>query len=130
MDGSTADRKRGSNGALVVGIMVVVLLAVGLGAFAVMKGGMLAKPTPIGEIKADLRTWDEKTVVIEGTVEAPLNLMGMKFFRLKDDTGGITVVTERGLPGEGDTVKVEGIVRQMFAVAGIEQTIVYEAATE
>ncbi len=118
----------GTNAALIVGLIVVVLIALGLGAYIYMKGGGLQKPTPIGDVLGNLREWDEQQVVVEGTVSAPLNVMSMKMYRLTDDSGSIMVVTERGLPTSGAEVRVEGFVKQVFKVAGMEQTIVYEGS--
>jgi hypothetical protein len=132
MDSSAAGASSGGkpaagSRAMSVGLIVLTLIAVALGAYVYFSQSAAARPTPIGEVLANLRDWDERMVVVEGTVSAPINL-GIKAYRLTDDTGSIMVVTERGLPGAGQTVKVEGFVKQVFQLAGIEQTIIYEGS--
>jgi len=130
MDSSAVpSSKRGGNSAVVVGLVVIGVLALGLGAWAYLKGGALAKPTPIGEILSDTRKWDQQPVTIEGQVSAPLNVLGNKMFRVTDTSGDIMVVTERGLPAAGDTVRVDGYVKQVFQIGTINETVVYETAS-
>lgn len=124
-----ADKRSGSNPALVVGLIVIGVAALALGGYAVFKAGGLQKPTDIGEITANIRDWDGKAVTIEGTVSAPLNIVVAKMYRLTDDTGEILVVTEKGLPADGEAVRVDGYVKQAFKVGTMEQTIVFEPAS-
>jgi hypothetical protein len=118
----------GSNPALVIGLIVIGVAALALGGYAIMRAGGLEKPTPIAEITANIRDWDGKAVTIEGTVSDPLNIVVAKMYRLSDDTGEMLVVTEKGLPAAGESVRVDGYVKQAFKVGTIEQTIVFEPA--
>ena len=125
----SAHRKSGGNTALVVGLVVVAVIGLGLGAMALIRAGGLERVTPIGDIKTNIRELDGQAVTIKGTVSAPLNIFGVaKAFRLTDDSGDIMVVTEKGLPADGDEVRVDGYVKQAFKVGTLEQTIVYEPA--
>jgi hypothetical protein len=107
---------------------VLAVAALALGAYVVMTAGGLQKPTPIGEITSNIRDWDGKAVTIEGTVSAPINIVVAKMYRLTDETGEMTIVTEKGLPAEGEKVRVDGYVKQAFKVGPAEQTIVFEPA--
>jgi hypothetical protein len=111
----------------VVGLVVLVVAAAGaMGWFAY--SSLRKRPVPIGEITADLRTYDNTTVTVKGTVDAPTNLMVAKFFTLRDDSGEIVVVTQRGLPSAGAEVEVTGQVQQLFEIAGMQQTVIMESA--
>lgn len=123
-----AKRAHGSNPALIAGVVALVIAALGLGAYIVLKAGGLQKPTPIAEIKDNIRDWDGKAVTIEGTVSAPMNIVVAKLYRVTDATGEMTIVTEKGLPAEGQKVRVDGYVKQAFKIGPAEQTIVFEPA--
>ena len=86
----------------------------------------MPRPIPIADVLGDLRTYDGTTVTVQGVVSTPMNLLGMKYFTLTDDTGEIIVVTEHGLPHEGKDVRVIGQVNQMFEIAGVSMTVIFE----
>lgn len=118
-------RRRG-NPTLVVGIIVVVVIVVG-GALAYFAWRAIEeRPTPIGEILADLRTFDGALVTVRGEVTSVLNILGLKAFDLADGTGTIKIVSQRGLPQQGETVTVSGEVNEMFNVGGISMTVILE----
>lgn len=107
--------------------LIVVLLGGGVLAFFVWRGSQV-RPTPVRDILSDLRTWDGQSVTIHGKVEAPTNLVLLKFYDINDGTGTIKVVTERGLPAAGSEIDVTGIVNQLYQVAGNEYTVILEPA--
>ncbi len=111
---------------MLIGIVVVLLLGAVL-AFFVWKGSR-EEPVSIAEVLGDLRSWDGQSVSLEGTVSAPTNLFGLKYFQLDDGTGTVKVVTERGLPADGSTIKVTGVVKQAVQIGDMELTVIYEPA--
>jgi hypothetical protein len=127
---SSAVQPRKSNSALVVGLIVIAAVALVLGAWAMLRTAKANRPTPIGTILADLRHWDGQEVLVEGDVSAPLNVMGIKAFKLTDDTGSITVVTERGVPADGEAASVRGFVKQIYKIGPVQQTVIYEPAED
>jgi len=64
-------------------------------------------PTRIGGMKNDPRNYFGKEVVVSGTVRQTFSLFVVKYFTLRDDTGEITIVTERPLPRQGQHLKFE-----------------------
>lgn len=113
---------------LLIGGILIVLAALVMGWFIWQQAQ--EKPVTIGEILGDLRKYDGISVTVKGTAEAPTNLFGvMKFYDLRDSSGTIKVVTERGLPAEGSEITVTGVVKQAMQVAGMELTVLYEPAT-
>src|SRR5436309_14971955 len=70
----------------------------------------------IKEILNDPRTYVDHTVTVQGEVTGVLSLFVFKYFTLNDRTGKINVVTERPLPKQGQTIKVTGKVKEVFAL--------------
>lgn len=79
--------------------------------------------TPIGKILSDPRAYAGKTVTVSGEVTQVFSLVVIKYFRLRDKTGEIVIVTDRPLPKVGTKIKVKGTVQEAFSV-GDQQLIV------
>jgi len=126
----TAGQKRARivNPALLVGIVVVVAVIGAVLVYAMLSRSGSGHVLRIADVLADLRNYDGLPVTFEGEVSGVLNLLGYKMYTLDDGTGSITVVTERGLPAQGSQQKVSGIVHEMFNVAGVNYTVLYESA--
>ena len=84
-------------------------------------GGLFS--TPIGKILADPRAYAGKTVTVSGEVTQIFSLVFIKYFRLRDETGEIVIVTDRPLPKVGTKIKVKGTVQEAFSI-GDQQLIV------
>jgi aspartyl/asparaginyl-tRNA synthetase len=69
--------------------------------------------TKIKDILDHPRQYDQKEVTVYGTVTEGASLLVVKFFAIKDDTGTINVTTERTLPGQGEKLRVTGIVESV-----------------
>lgn len=82
--------------------------------------------TKIGRITADPGAFEGRTVTVSGEVTGRVNLALLRFFKLRDDSGEITVVTERPLPREGDKVRVKGTVKQAFALGDLRAVVILE----
>ncbi len=83
--------------------------------------------TKIGRITANPGTFDGRSVTVAGEVTGRVNLALVKFFRLRDESGEITVVTERPLPREGEKVRVKGTVKQAFVLGDMRAVVIVEA---
>jgi aspartyl/asparaginyl-tRNA synthetase len=83
--------------------------------------------TSIGEIKANPGKHHGERVTLRGTVADTTDLVVVKFFMLRDESGEIAVVTSAPLPDEGTKVTVKGTVNQAFSVAGTSLVVVIEA---
>ena len=79
--------------------------------------------TPIGKILADPRAYAGKTVTVSGEVTQVFSFIFIKYFKLKDKTGEIVVVTDKPLPKVGTEIKVKGTVQEAFSI-GDQQLIV------
>ncbi len=86
-------------------------------------------PTKIADIKNNPRDYAGREVIVSGEVTRTFSLLVVKYFVLRDDTGEITVVTQRVLPREGQRLKVRGIVKEAFSI-GNESVLVIEEEPE
>ena len=84
-------------------------------------GGLFS--TPIGKILADPRAYAGKTVTVSGEVTQMFSLVFLKYFRVRDETGEIVIVTDKPLPKVGTKIKVKGTVQEAFSI-GDQQLIV------
>ncbi len=80
-------------------------------------------PTPISDILQNPRKYAGKQVSVSGKVVETFSLVVIRYFVVRDDTGEITVVTERPLPKKGEQIKVTGKVQEAFSL-GDQQLIV------
>jgi hypothetical protein len=83
-------------------------------------------PTKIKDILDHPREYDGRTVVIAGEAKQSTNLLVVKYFVVKDDTGEIVVVADRAVPNPGEKVRVKGRVNQAFALGGKSVVVVVE----
>jgi hypothetical protein len=114
----------------VTGLIVVIVIVVALAlAYTAWKTAQ-PRPTPIGDILGDLRTWDGQLVTVRGEASNPINLLLFKGYDVSDDTGTIKVVTDRGLPKPGETITVQGQVKEVFNFNGMNMTVIYEPAED
>lgn len=101
-------------------VAAAILLAV-VGAYFFFTG---FGHTPIGNILKEPRKYEEKNLTIAGKVTDRASLLVVKYFRVKDKTGEIVVVTGRTLPAVGSEVRVTGRVEEAFSL-GTEQLLVF-----
>jgi hypothetical protein len=83
-------------------------------------------PTPIRDILDHPEQYDGKRVTIEGEVDASANLVLVRYYRLRDQTGSLAVVTPKAVPRKGAHVKVSGIVHQAFVLGDQNLTVLNE----
>jgi RecJ-like exonuclease len=74
--------------------------------------------TPIKDIAATPAQFEGKEVKIRGKVVNPVQLLGLRTFTLRDETGEITVSTGGALPAEGAEAAVKGTVKSAVIVGG------------
>jgi len=101
-------------------ILVVIIIAAGFWYYKTNIEGI----TFIGKIIKDPKVYEGKMITIKGTVTERVQFMVMKYFKLKDRTGEIMVITENPLPSVGDKINVKGMVHDAFSLGG-EQILVF-----
>src|SRR5688572_16588503 len=67
--------------------------------------------TPVKDIVAAPAPFEGKEVRVKGKARDPVQLFGLKMFRVVDDTGEIQVATNGSLPAAGADVAVKGVVK-------------------
>jgi hypothetical protein len=82
--------------------------------------------TPIGKILADPRAYAGKTVTVSGEVTQIFGLVFIKYFRVRDETGEIVIVTDKPLPRVGTKIRVKGTVREAFSVGDQQLMVIVE----
>ena len=102
-------------------------------AFALCVASLLAAPacsrfrtTPIGEIVQNPAAFEGKTVRVAGTVVEAANLFVVKFYKVEDSTGRVTVVARDAVPLRGARVRVRGTVHQAFVLGDQSLTVIVE----
>ncbi len=104
---------------IIIGILIAVILGGGAWYYFTQ-----VDHTPIEKILKNPRAYDGKTLTIAGEVTDRTSLMVIKFFKLKDKTGEITVITKRSLPAIGSKERVKGKVEEAFSL-GDQQMLVF-----
>ena len=86
-----------------------------------------ASVTPIGRLLDDPSHYDGKSVRIEGEVKEAAGGLGMGAYRVQDNTGTLTVVSETGgSPRTGAKVRVKGIFQALFTLGSRSLAVLRE----
>ena len=110
-------------GAMDMKIFFAILLAVIAGAVLWIYFTHV-QAVPIKDILDDPGKYESKPVTISGQVADRMSLVLVKYFKLQDKSGEITVITKKALPAIGKKVRVTGTPMQSF-VLGEQQLLVF-----
>ncbi|MDX1662066.1 MAG: hypothetical protein R3326_09780 [Gemmatimonadota bacterium] len=79
---------------------------------------------PIGDLLAEPGRYDGETVGVEGRVHETVGALGYGAFRIRDDTGTLSVISRSGgAPAEGAYVGVEGTFHSVFTFGGRSEAV-------
>jgi hypothetical protein len=92
-----------TTGFLVISFLIITIVSCGIGT------------TKIGDIADHPRNYADKEVTISGEVTETFSLFVVKYFVIRDNSGEISVVTEKPLPAKGENIKVKGTVKETFS---------------
>jgi aspartyl/asparaginyl-tRNA synthetase len=104
---------------IIIGVLIAVILGGGAWYYFIQ-----VDHTPIEKILKNPRAYDGKEITIAGEVTDRTSLLFVKFFKLKDKTGEITVTTKKSLPAVGAKERVKGKVEEAFTI-GDQQLLVF-----
>ena len=90
-------------GFFVICLLIIAFVSCGIGT------------TKIGDIVGHPRDYADKEVTISGEVTETFSLFVVKYFVVRDNSGEISVVTEKPLPAKGEKIKVKGTVKETFS---------------
>ena len=74
--------------------------------------------TPIKDIVATPAQFEGREVKIKGTAGNPVQLLSLRTFMVKDETGEILVTTAGSLPPAGVQIAVKGTVKSSVIIGG------------
>lgn len=95
-------------------IPILIVMAIGGGAWYYF---YRAQHTSIETILGNPKAYEGKEVTIEGEVtDRTAFFAAIKFYRVRDKTGEIIVVTKKTLPEVRSTVRVKGSIDEAFQV--------------
>jgi len=107
---------------IVITILVVIVAGAGVWYYF-----SKIQHAPIEKILTNPKAYEGKVVTIEGDVtDRTAFFVVLKFFKVRDKTGEITVVTKDGLPEIKSKVRVKGKVDDAFPV-GDQKLVVLTA---
>ena len=84
------------------------------------------RTTRIGDIVADPRAFEGRTLSVRGEVGDTLNIVVLKAYSINDGSGTIYVVTDTAVPQRGESVGVTGKVNQAFAFGDKSLLVIHE----
>ena len=106
------------------GITIVILIVIAIGAGAWYYFGRIHS-TKIEKIFSNPTAYTGKEVVIEGEVTDRTAFFGvLKFYKVRDKSGEIIVVTKKSLPEIRSSVNVKGRIDNAFSL-GDQQSVVF-----
>ncbi len=110
-------------------IAVVILIAAAAGVIWYYTSHI--QHTRIEKILTSPKEFEGKEVTIEGEVTDRTSFFGeLKFFKLRDKTGEIIVLTRRSLPQVKAIVSVKGRIDDSFPVGDQKLLVFIEGSTE
>ncbi len=113
---------------VIIGILIIVALAI---AGVTWHYFGRSHPTTIEKILSRPGEYKEKAVTIEGEVTDRTGFfVALKFFKLKDKTGEITVVTKKSLPEIKSIVSVRGRTDEAFPIGDQKLLMFVEESIE
>ena len=87
--------------------------------------------TPIGELLDNSSRYDGKTVRVKGEVREGAGGLGVGAYQLRDKTGSITVVSDRGnAPRRGSQVAVKGRFESLFSLGRTGVAVIREESRD
>ena len=111
-----------------IGISIVIVLAIAGGVWYYFSR---VRPTTIDKILSHPAEYQGKTVTIEGEVtDRTAFFVVLRFFKLRDRTGEMMVVTKKSLPEVKSTVLVTGRIDEAFPIGDQKLLIFVEESTE
>jgi hypothetical protein len=94
---------------------------------ASLLAGCRGSVVPIGDLLSDPGHFDHKEVMIQGTVDEAVGVLGYGAYQIEDGTGKLMVVTrESGAPRVGAHVGVRGEFRSAYTVGDLTGAVVIE----
>ena len=99
-----------------------------LGLASMLAPGCKGGGIPIHDLLANSGNYEGKPVQVVGEVKSAAGAFGYAVYQIEDDTGSITVVTERGgAPVTGATIGVKGTFHSAFSIGTDTVAVIKES---
>ncbi len=109
-------------------VLIIILILIGIGAWYYFTRVHLSQ---IQSILGNPKAYEGKEVTIEGEVTDRTSFFGViKFYKVKDKTGEIIVVTKRTLPELKLIVRIRGRINDAFQVGDVTLVVFSEESLE
>ncbi len=109
-------------------VLVIILILIGIGAWYYLSRVHVSE---IESILSNPKAYEGKVVFIEGEVTDRTSFFGaIKFYKVRDKTGEIIVVTRKTLPELKSTIRVKGKIDQAFPVGDLKLVAFLEESFE
>ena len=108
---------------VLIAVLIVVIIAIGGGSWYYLSR---VRHSAIENMLSNPKEYEGKTVTIEGDVTDRTSFfVVLKFYRVKDKTGEIIVVTKKAPPAVKSRVRVNGRINEIFSL-GDEKLVVFQ----
>ena len=111
-----------------IAILIIILILVGFGAWYYFTRARVAQ---IQSILSNPQAYEGKVVTIEGEVTDRTSFFNViKFYKVKDKTGEIIVVTKKTLPALKSILRVKGRIDEVFPIGDLKLLVFLEDSFE
>jgi predicted RNase H-related nuclease YkuK (DUF458 family) len=109
-------------------VLIIILILIGIGAWYYFSRVHVSQ---IESILSNPKAYEGKVVTIEGEVTDRTSFFGaIKFYKVRDKTGEIIVVTKRTLPESKSILRVKGRIDQAFPIGDLKLLVFLEDSFE
>lgn len=82
--------------------------------------------TSIQDVKDNIDKYEGKEVTVSGEVVETTNILVKKYYKIKDESGEINIITKESLPEKNTQVTVTGTVEKMLKIGDLEMLAIKE----
>ena len=109
-------------------VLIIILILIGIGAWYYFSRVHISK---IETILSNPKAYEGKVVTIEGEVTDRTSFFGViKFYKVKDKTGEIIIVTKRTLPEIKSILRIKGRIDEAFPIGDLKLLVFLEDSFE
>jgi hypothetical protein len=109
-------------------VLIIILILIGIGLWYYLSRVHVSE---IASLLSNPKAYVGKVVTIEGEVTDRTSFFGeIKFYKVRDKTGEIVVVTRKTLPELKSVLKVKGKIDQAFPIGDLKLVVFLEDSSE
>jgi len=109
-------------------VLVIILILIGIGVWYYLSRVHVSE---IESLLSNPKAYEGKVVTIEGEATDRTSFFGeIKFYKVRDKTGEIIVVTRRTLPELKSILRVKGKIDQAFPIGDMKLVVFLEDSSE